>query len=66
MSRFRYLYFCTEHRLDELIRYGYMQCSGSVSVPSGSVSQRYGSGSVHHQAKIVGKPLISTVFVISL
>jgi hypothetical protein len=29
--------------------------------PPGSVSQRYGSGSSHHQAKIVRKPLISTV-----
>jgi hypothetical protein len=28
---------------------------------SGSVSQRYGSGSFHHQAKIVRKALISTV-----
>jgi hypothetical protein len=29
---------------------------------SGSISQRYGSGSFYHQAKIVRKTLISTVF----
>ncbi len=28
---------------------------------SGSISQRYGSGSLYHQAKIVGKTLIPTV-----
>ncbi len=48
----------------------YSQCCGSefgsnphVSGPpgSGSISQRYGSGSFYHQAKIVRKTLISTV-----
>jgi hypothetical protein len=33
------------------------QCSGC-----GSISTRYGSGSFYHQAKIVRKTLISTVF----
>jgi hypothetical protein len=28
---------------------------------TGSVSQRYGSGSLHHQAKTICHPLISTV-----
>ncbi len=39
-----------------------MQCCGSASV-SGSVSHKYGSGSgsFHHQAKKVRKPLFSTV-----
>jgi hypothetical protein len=45
------------------------QCCESGSVPfvywhpgsgSGSVSQRYGSGSLYHQAKIVRKPAIPT------
>jgi hypothetical protein len=44
---------------------GVRQCSGSVLVfwPPGSVSQRYvsGSGSIHHQAKIIRKTFISTV-----
>jgi hypothetical protein len=31
---------------------------------SGSISQRYGSGSFHHYAKIIRKPLISTVFLL--
>jgi hypothetical protein len=31
---------------------------------SGSVSQRYGTGSFHHQAKIVRKPFISTVLLL--
>ncbi len=43
----------------------FKQCCGSRSVhvfgPSGSVSQRYGSGTFYHQAKIVRKTLISTV-----
>ncbi len=34
--------------------------TGSVSFCARSVSQRYGSGSFHHQAKIVRKTLIST------
>ncbi len=34
----------------------YRQCSGS-----GSISQRYGSGSFYHQAKIVRKTLIPTI-----
>ncbi len=33
---------------------------------SGSTSQRYGSGSFYHQAKIVRKPLIPTVLQLLL
>ncbi len=31
--------------------------------PPGSITRRYGSGSFHHQAKIVRKNFISTIFV---
>jgi hypothetical protein len=31
---------------------------------SGTVSRRYGTGSFHHQAKIVRKPFISTVLLL--
>jgi hypothetical protein len=39
-----------------------MEFAGFVTPGSESVSQRYGSGSSHHQAKILRKPLISTVY----